>query len=241
VLVELGQLAGVRAGEDVVAIGSALGVLQNSVTRGIVSAVRSSGPVMLIQTDAAINPGNSGGPLLDRRGVVIGINTMGVRDAQGISFAVGVDHARELLGGKHVATTDSSLILTLNGSLQSTPEASGDAKPTAVHAFESALADAGKRADQMDADWRRFTSDCYEGTIAGKFDRDWFSLFERDKMRGKIGQGCNASFADLVKEANEIKRAVAEAEEAARKGNVYPGVRRDLRQRYHLDYSGWDR
>ena len=59
----------VRTGQEVIAIGSALG-LQNTVTRGIVSARRQAGSVVLLQTDAAINPGNSGGPLLDRQGVV---------------------------------------------------------------------------------------------------------------------------------------------------------------------------
>ena len=54
------------AGQEVIAIGSALGMLQNTVTRGIVSAVRNAGGVILIQTDAAINRGNSGGPLIDR-------------------------------------------------------------------------------------------------------------------------------------------------------------------------------
>jgi S1-C subfamily serine protease len=122
-VIDLGEVASVRPGEDVVAIGSPLGVFQNSVTRGIVSAIRMKDSVKLIQTDAAINPGNSGGPLMNRRGVVIGINTMGVRNAQGISFAVGVDHARELLSGHHVATTDTTLIRALNDALQpsSTP------------------------------------------------------------------------------------------------------------------------
>ena len=46
--------------------------LQNTVTRGIVSALRQVGAVVLVQTDAAINPGNSGGPLLDRSGRVAG-------------------------------------------------------------------------------------------------------------------------------------------------------------------------
>src|SRR4029077_14785191 len=86
--VSLGAIGNVRSGEDVIAIGSSLGVFQNSVTRGIVSGVRKTGSVVLIQTDAAINPGNSGGPLLDRNGTVIGINTMSIRTAQGISFAV---------------------------------------------------------------------------------------------------------------------------------------------------------
>ena len=57
-----------RVRQEVIAVGSALGVLSNTVTRGIVSAIREVGTVTLIQTDAAINPGNSGGPLVDRNG-----------------------------------------------------------------------------------------------------------------------------------------------------------------------------
>ena len=240
--VELGQVTRVRAGEDVVAIGSPLGVFQNSVTRGIVSAVRASGSLTLIQTDAAINPGNSGGPLMDRRGVVIGINTMGVRDAQGISFAVAVDHARELLSGQHIATTTSTPIRTLNDSLHGTVTTDADvARNNARRAYDSALAAAANRADQLDTYWRRFKADCYDGSITGHFDREWFALFERDKMRGAINPGCTGSMSTVMNEANSIKRSVTVAEEAARKGDVYPGVRRDLRQRYRLDYSGWDR
>jgi S1-C subfamily serine protease len=51
----LGSVSSARVGEEVIAVGSALGVLSNTVTRGIVSAVRKAGPVTLIQTDAAIN------------------------------------------------------------------------------------------------------------------------------------------------------------------------------------------
>jgi trypsin-like peptidase len=240
--VELGQATGVRAGEDVVAIGSPLGVFQNSVTRGIVSAVRSSGTVTLIQTDAAINPGNSGGPLMDRRGVVIGINTMGVREAQGISFAVAVDHARELLSGQHIATSNSTPIRALNDSLQGTVTTDADVvRNNATRTYATALAAVANRADQLDSYWRRFKTDCYQGSITGQFDREWFAVFERDKMRGAVSPGCTGSFSTLMNEANSIKRFVSAAEEAARKGDVYPGVRRDLRQRYRLDYAGWDR
>ena len=77
-------------------------MLSNTVTRGIVSAIRDVGTVTLIQTDAAINPGNSGGPLVDRNGVVIGINSLAVaaREGQGIGFAVAIDHATPLLNGQ---------------------------------------------------------------------------------------------------------------------------------------------
>jgi len=241
-VVDLGETTRVRPGEDVVAIGSPLGVFQNSVTRGIVSAIRLNGPVTLVQTDAAINPGNSGGPLMNRHGVVIGINTMGVRNAQGISFAVGVDHARELLSGRHVATTDSTPIRALNDSLQSTSTSDTDmARAKAVRSYESTLANAARRADQLDSYWRRFKADCFDGSIAGGFDREWFSVFETDKMHGTVSPACHNSFAYIQNEAGTIKGIVALAEESARKGDVFPGVRRDLRQKYRLDYAGWDR
>jgi serine protease Do len=94
----VGTSAGARVGQEVIAVGSALGVLSNTVTRGIVSAVRRVGQVTLIQTDAAINPGNSGGPLLDTAGRVIGINTAVAGGAQGIGFAIPIDIAKPLLG-----------------------------------------------------------------------------------------------------------------------------------------------
>jgi S1-C subfamily serine protease len=93
----------------VVAIGSALGVLQNTVTRGILSAVLTDGGVTLIQTDAAINPGNSGGPLLDRNGQVVGVNTLKLGAAASIGFAVAADHVRAIVEGRHAATSSTVL------------------------------------------------------------------------------------------------------------------------------------
>jgi S1-C subfamily serine protease len=83
----LADLAGVAAGQGVVAIGNPGGGMPNSVTKGIVSAVGPKpelGPGTWIQTDAAVNPGNSGGPLLNSAGEVVGINT-----ARAVSTAAG--------------------------------------------------------------------------------------------------------------------------------------------------------
>jgi S1-C subfamily serine protease len=239
-IASLGSAASVRSGQEVVAIGSALGVLQNTVTRGIVSGVRQVGSVTLIQTDAAINPGNSGGPLVDRAGNVIGINTMGVAQAQGISFAVSVDHVRELLSGQHTTSTSatpaSSLNQTLNARPASDPEASRERSTTA---YDQIIAELSRRADAMDDYWRRFKSSCYRGPVGGGYDREWFALFEPRAMRGAVLEGCSNAFADAQQQANEIRAGVLAADESARKADVYPGVRRDVLKKYRLDYAGW--
>lgn len=86
----------VNVGADVVAIGSpgipgSSTILPNTVTKGIVSAFRKSEAFgLLLQTDVNINHGNSGGPLLNLRGDVIGVNTLGFREggATGLNFAI---------------------------------------------------------------------------------------------------------------------------------------------------------
>lgn len=78
-----------QQGEKVYTIGSPVG-LRHTVTSGIFSGYRerkSDGNVLL-QTDAPINPGNSGGPLIDEKGYVFGVNTMILRDTEGIGFAI---------------------------------------------------------------------------------------------------------------------------------------------------------
>ena len=99
----------VRA-QEVIAIGNALGAFSNTVTRGIVSAIRKTDSVTLIQTDAAINPGNSGGPLLDRSGQVIGINSMSLvrTGPQGLGFAIAIDHAVQILNGQVASSTTTA-------------------------------------------------------------------------------------------------------------------------------------
>jgi 2-alkenal reductase len=92
----IGDSDSLLPGQEVLAIGSPLGTFTNTVTEGIVSALGrtvpddTGGPELLnlIQHDAAINPGNSGGPLVTLAGEVVGINTLGIVDAQGLFFAV---------------------------------------------------------------------------------------------------------------------------------------------------------
>jgi K+/H+ antiporter YhaU regulatory subunit KhtT len=76
-------------GDKVYTVGNPVG-LRNTVTSGVFSGYRQNKETkeVLLQTDAPINPGNSGGPLIDERGLVHGVNTMILRDTQGIGFAI---------------------------------------------------------------------------------------------------------------------------------------------------------
>lgn len=98
--VELGDSDALRLGEEVFAIGHALGLAGGpSVSRGVVSGLqRANGPLAeLIQTDAALNPGNSGGPLFDSEGRVIGVNTMVRAGAENIGFAIPMGRVRTIV------------------------------------------------------------------------------------------------------------------------------------------------
>ena len=98
---KLGTSADLEAGEDVIAIGHALGLRGGpTVSKGVVSALGRSildgqhTIVDLIQTDASVNRGNSGGPLVNMRAKVVGINAAIIPGSQSIGFAVNIDDAQ---------------------------------------------------------------------------------------------------------------------------------------------------
>lgn len=100
----LGDSSMIRVGENVIAIGTALGEFRHTVTTGVISGlgrgIEASGGSQIetlegvIQTDAAINPGNSGGPLLSDKGEVIGVNVAVSTSAQNIGFAIPINVVR---------------------------------------------------------------------------------------------------------------------------------------------------
>lgn len=105
----VGSSDDLRVGEQVIAIGNALGYGQ-SVTTGIVSAKNrklddsglseeDSDGVNLIQTDAAINPGNSGGALLNMNGEVVGINSakLASTEVEGMGYAIAITDVSDIL------------------------------------------------------------------------------------------------------------------------------------------------
>lgn len=106
--VTLGDSKTINVGQQVIAIGNALGQYQNTVTSGIISGTGrsvtasdgySSSETLtdMIQTDASINAGNSGGPLVNAAGEVIGINTAVSADGENIGFAIPISSVKGML------------------------------------------------------------------------------------------------------------------------------------------------
>ena len=105
----LGDSKTINVGQQVIAIGNALGQYQNTVTSGIISGIGrsltstdSTGSMSeelsdMIQTDAAINSGNSGGPLVNAAGEVIGINTATSSTAENMGFAIPISSVKGML------------------------------------------------------------------------------------------------------------------------------------------------
>ena len=105
--IKLGDSSKLELGEEVIAIGNAMGIFQNTVSAGIISGlsrsitaqIDSGSPVQeihgLIQTDAAINPGNSGGPLINMKGDAIGINIAIISSAENIGFTLPINTVKK--------------------------------------------------------------------------------------------------------------------------------------------------
>ena len=106
--INIGDSEELKLGEEVWAIGNPVGVeFQRTITKGIISGLNRTIKIEdentktymedLIQTDASINTGNSGGALINKKGELIGINTVKITSAEGIGFAVPISIIKPIL------------------------------------------------------------------------------------------------------------------------------------------------
>lgn len=157
-IAEIGDSNQLQVGEQVVAIGNALGYGQ-SVTTGIVSAVNrqledSNSENGFIQTDAAINPGNSGGALLNMQGQVIGINSakLASTEVEGMGYAIPVSTASPIfedLMNRQTRTkvsSDQAVALGIKGQTVDSSIAEAYGIPQGVYVAEIEQGSAAEKA-----------------------------------------------------------------------------------------------
>ena len=242
VFLPLGTVQEVRQGQEVLAIGTPLGVFQNTVTRGIVSSLRQVDKVVVLQTDTALNPGNSGGPLINHAGRVIGINTMGFRGSQGLNFAIAIDHAKALMEGRPLQlafappSNDGMKILLPGAGVSEADRI----REEGTKRYAAQLAALARVSDQMESAFASFLAYDWDGKVVGTFDRNFYALWEKDALQGGPVRGHEARTAALRQAADQLRSQLRDAEEQARRADVFPGTRRELRQRYRLDFRGWE-
>ena len=227
-----------RSGQQVVAIGAPLG-LPNTVTRGVVSGLRTAGGATLVQNDAATNPGNSGGPLIDAQGRAIGVNTMSYTDKPGISFAVAIDHVSELVAGRldERGTAKPGLDdVQAQGQLSE----SDRQKQRGERDFQSRLDQLTKLAQQIDANWKAYRDECYRSPIRGSYQRDWFAMLAPAGMPADAGAGCDEYYRSLNRQARQFRDHVRTMIVEARRSDMLPGTIRDRLRQNRLDFD-WER
>jgi len=246
-VLRLGTANDVRVGQEVIAIGLAMGQFQGTVTRGIISAVRRTGTnsnVVLLQTDAAINPGNSGGPLIDRMGRVVGITTLKVSGAaESLGFAIAADHASAFLDGNSfrapTVATDAPTSAPLAPVFTAKSE-SQRRREEGLQQYQQALQTVATRAAQIDSFWRQIKAEC-NGRVSGYYEREWFAIWDNRLDMPSADSGCLSSLASLTQAADQVREAMKGLHEAMRRADVYPGELRRVRSQFQLNWGGWDR
>jgi hypothetical protein len=103
------------------------------------------------------------------------------------------------------------------------------------------MAQTARRADSLDEYWTRFSRQCLSRSARTSGDRQWFAVWERRVPTDAVSPACSAEFDGFRGAATALQTALVQADEAARQAGVFPGTRRELRERYRLDWDGWDR
>lgn len=235
-VIPMGSAQALRPGQEIIVIGSALGTLTNSVSRGIVSGLRTSGGATLVQTDAAANPGNSGGPMLDRNGSVVGVTTMGYKNAEGLNFGVAIDHARDLLEGRQTNLGTQRGLTDIQS--QSRGSETDQQQRQGEEELRGRIAQLAQAAGDLDSAWRRYRDQCYQSPIPGNYEREWFAMLRQ--MPANAASGCAAYYADMESHVKQFRTEMQRTVSDARRASVLPGTIRDLLRQNRLDFD-WDR
>jgi S1-C subfamily serine protease len=237
----LGQSAGLRLGQGIVALGWAHTLTQSTVARGIVTGLRRDGDRSLVQTDAAPHPGDSGGPVLNRHGEVVGVTTLRANDGTS-GYALAIDDVKTIVARVTQRSTGVPGASQAAAAVPSPPQSDSELPVDAgIRRYTDTVAALAQRVADVDASWKRYKIDCRLTSVASGPTHEWFHLYDPQSELHRTAPECAARLATIEKEAAAINALMAAAGEAARQAGVYPGTRRDVLQKYQLDYAGWQR
>ena len=110
--------------------------------------------------------------------------------------------------------------------------------------FDREIAALSHKADQADVAWQRFVEGCRLNVtsataVAGVADREWIAFAGANVTQTQWTAAC-AEAGTFFALAGQVRDGVCRAEDRARRNWVYPGTRREARQRYRLDWDGWE-
>ncbi len=251
----LGTSATLRLGQGIVALGWAQTLAQRPVARGIVTGLRRVLDRPFLQTDAAPNPGDSGGPVMNRQGEVIGITTLRADDGSA-GFAVPIDDAKPLLTKVGPVVMAPSARPGAAGVAGAHGAAGAPGAPAIVvthpsdtdvqremggQQYATVLGGTARRAADLDDAWNRYKSSCRITDVLAGHSHEWFQLYDPGSPLHRTAVYCATALDGIQHEADAINGAMLGADEAARRADVYPGARREMRRRFRLDYAGWER
>jgi hypothetical protein len=171
----------------------------------------------------------------------VGINTRGFRGSQGLNFAVAIDHAKALLEGRSLvldfvkAPIGAKPIQLGNGATES-----DQAREAGLRRYEAQLAALARAADQMETSFAQFLAYYWDGKVVGRFDRTFYALWEPGALQGVPVKGYEYRITELRQAADQLRHALRDVEEQARRDDIFPGTRRELRKRYRLEHRGWE-
>ena len=236
---KLGESGSLRLGEDIIALGWAESEEQHTVARGIVTGLRRGQGRPFLLTAAAPHHGDSGGPVMNRHGQVVGITTARAGDGAA-GFAVPIDDAKPLID--RINQTASAPAPTVTDAPASIGLSAVETRrATGIEEFTARVSTVARRADALDAEWNRYKSLCGITAMTGADSREWFQLYDPRSAVHQTPARCQGALNSMQQKADAISTTMVEADEAARRADVFPGTRRELRRRFRLEYAGWDR
>lgn len=202
-------------------------------TRTQVLGLGQQGKAHLVETGAAFAPETYGGPLITSFGAAVGVSVPGFQEGRS---AVDIGHAFAML-------THQPLDLGAAPARPAAPDAqAAAARPsTELWNYETQLEYLSRQADPLDARWKRMDASCLHLSSAPA-EHGWFILWS---SRGYLPRfdprdSCYHSFEEFKQDAESLKAKVLALDAKGAKDGLPPGVRRELRRKYHLDCADWN-